>query len=554
MIGFRSALLGLSIALCGAVWLAGCDDDTNHPTPAKDLGKAPTGSCKQGSQAACEGSDCGGGRTALATCGSNEKWGACKCTTKTGKGEDGGGGDDAGSDAAMSGGDAGGGSADGKSTTGGTWPMMGYDETNTYFNPNEKTLSPANAKKLVELWRFQVAGYPPGTPVVGDGKVFVMATGGTYAIDEKTGEQVWANTEIIGTASAAYADGAVYVHSAPGTDLYKLDAKTGDIKWGPVATYNQGACDGTSSPIVAGGMVFVGHACGTVEATGAAEDLAASRGGVEAFDADSGDHVWTYWTVPDENKGKEDGAMVWSTVTVDVDGGAVYAATGNSYSMTGEHSDSIHAMNLKDGNKQWHTQVREGDIWSLGAQPGGPDTDFGANPILAEVGGKKIVADGDKGAAFWAMDRATGQILWSRPDLSASRDQAHGGMLMNGAFDGKNFYVVSNQPSDANVKALLHAMDASDKGKDVWKPVEYGKYTWGAPSLANGLLVVPNDDDLHVLEADTGKELIMFNTGGTIAAGAAAIVDGRIIVSSGLQYIFDSTTKNNNLVICYGLK
>lgn len=545
-------VLGLSIALCAAGWLGGCgDDDSGNTKPTGDVGTAPSGTCKPGKQAECDDSDCTSGKPAVATCGSNKKYGACKCPAKTGTTED-GGSDDGGSDAAS--GDGGGGASGGKSTTGGTWPMMGYDEKNTYFNPNEKILSPKNADKLVELWRFQVSGYPPGSPVVGEGLVFVMATGGTYAIDEETGKQVWAHEDIVGTASAAYADGAVYVHSSPGTNLYKLDAKTGDIKWGPVVTYDQSMCDGTSSPIVAGGKVFVGHSCGVIEATGAAEDLAASRGGVEAFDAETGKHLWTYWTVPEENKGKEDGAMVWSTVSVDVDAGAVFAATGNSYSMTGDHSDSIHAMNLDDGKKQWHTQVRPGDIWSLGVQPGGPDTDFGANPILAEVDGKKVVADGDKGAAFWAMDRATGQMLWSRPDLSASRDQSHGGMLMNGAFDGKNFYVVSDQPMDPKVKALLHALDASDKGKDVWKPIEYTKYTWGAPSLANGLLVVPNDDDLHVLEAATGKELIMFNTGGTIAAGAAAIVDGRIIVKSGLQYVFDSTTKNNNLVICYGLK
>jgi outer membrane protein assembly factor BamB len=552
MIAIRQALLGLVIGSCLAA--AGCgDDDSGNTKPAQDVGTAPSGSCKPGAKADCEDSDCTSGKPAVATCGSSKKYGACKCPAKTAKPEDGGSGTaDGGGEDASNGGNIG---ADaGASTTGATWPMMGYDEKNNYFNPNEHALSVDNAKNLVEKWRFEVSGYPPGTPVVGEGLVFVMATGGTYAIDEETGKQVWTNGDIVGTASAAYAGGFVYVHTAPGTNLYKLEAKTGKIKWGPVATYDQGACDGTSSPIVAGGMVFVGHACGTVEATGAAEDLAASRGGVEAFDVETGKHKWTYWTVPDENKGKEDGAMVWSTISVDVEGGAVFAATGNSYSMTGDHSDSIHAMNLGDGKKQWHTQVRTGDIWSLGAQPGGPDTDFGANPILAEVGGKKVVADGDKGAAFWAMDRGTGQILWSRPDLSASRDQAHGGMLMNGAFDGKNFYVVSNQPSDDKVKALLHALDAGDKGKDVWKPVEYSKYTWGAPSLANGLLVVPNDDDLHVLDAATGKELIMFNTGGTIAAGAAAIVDGRIIVSSGLNYIFDSTAKNNNLVICYGLK
>ena len=72
-------------------------------------------------------------------------------------------------------------------------------------------------------------------------------------------------------------------------------------------------------------------------------------------------------------------------------------------------------------------------------------------------------------------------------------------------------------------------------------------------AIANGLLVVPNDEDLYVLNAMTGDQLAKFTTGGTIAAGAAAIADGKIVVPSGLQYSLDSTCKNNNLIICYGL-
>ena len=63
---------------------------------------------------------------------------------------------------------------------------------------------------------------------------------------------------------------------------------------------------------------------------------------------------------------------------------------------------------------------------------------------------------------------------------------------------------------------------------------------------------VPIDTDLYILNAHTGDQLQMFNTGGTIAAGAAAIVDGKVIVKSGLQYPL-GTVQNNNQVICYGL-
>ena len=36
--------------------------------------------------------------------------------------------------------------------------MMGFDEKNNYFNPNETTLTVANAPMIKELWRFEVAG------------------------------------------------------------------------------------------------------------------------------------------------------------------------------------------------------------------------------------------------------------------------------------------------------------------------------------------------------------------------------------------------------------
>jgi polyvinyl alcohol dehydrogenase (cytochrome) len=316
-----------------------------------------------------------------------------------------------------------------------------------------------------------------------------------------------------------------------------------------VRSYELASCDGTSSPIVADGKVLVGHSCGVAEVTGGA-DQAAARGGVEAFDTADGKRAWTYYTVPETG---ENGAMVWSTVAVDLDAKVVFAGTGNNYTMMGAHSDAIHAIDLATGQQKWVQQVRQGDLWTLQTYlsgGAGQDTDFGANPILAEIGGKSVVADGDKGSAFWALDRETGAQLWSRPDLSSSHNPQNGGVLMNGAFDGHYFYVVSNQPPNA---ALLHALDPEKMGEDLWKPIQLGTTVWGAPSLANGVLVVPAGTALNVYNAKTGEMLNTFDTGGTIAAGAAAIVDGRIVVKSGLSYPLDSSAKNNNLVICYGL-
>jgi polyvinyl alcohol dehydrogenase (cytochrome) len=448
------------------------------------------------------------------------------------------------------------GGADAGSTKGSaSWTMMGYDSNNNYFQPNEKTLNVGNAKDLVEQWRFTVAGFPPGSPVVADGKVFALATGGMYAIDLASGEQVWSQPDVAGTASPAYADGAVYLH-ATGGKLFKLNAADGSIVWGPIATYpDQPRCDGTSSPILAGRKVLVGHSCGVPEVTGG-DDQKVVRGGVEAFDINDGSPLWTYWTIPEAG---ENGAMVWSTVTVDLQAKVVFAATGNNYTVVGDNSDAIHAIDLETGERKWIQQVRKADLWSLsgGITSTGTDTDFGANPILATVDGRKIVADGDKGSSFWALDRETGEILWNHEALSATHHPAYGGVLNNGAFDGKYFYVAANEAPKTvdgvmQYAAHLHVLDPKD-GADVIEPVTLGAAVWGAPSLANGVLFVPVNSVLHVYNAKTGEELTSFDTGGTIVAGAAAIVDGKVIVKSGLQYMFAQDAMNNNQVICYGL-
>ncbi|MET0386890.1 MAG: hypothetical protein ABW321_13070, partial [Polyangiales bacterium] len=47
-----------------------------------------------------------------------------------------------------------------------SWLRMGYDHTNTYFNPVETAISVSTAPQLKEVWRVEVGGYPPGSPTV----------------------------------------------------------------------------------------------------------------------------------------------------------------------------------------------------------------------------------------------------------------------------------------------------------------------------------------------------------------------------------------------------
>jgi polyvinyl alcohol dehydrogenase (cytochrome) len=429
------------------------------------------------------------------------------------------------------------------------WLSIAYDLNNRYFNPVEKQISVATAPMLAELWRFEVAGYPTGSPVVVDGKVYALATGGMYALDLETGQEIWSRSDITGNSSVAYRDGVLYVHAAGQSralgEIHKLDAADGRTIWGPFITYDLDNCDAFSSPQVAGGKVLVGHSCGPRELALDGTN-AGPRGGVEAFDTETGERVYTYWSVPESG---EDGAMSWSTVAIDLEDNAVFASTGNNYTVGGPNSDAIHKFDLATGMKIWVTQVRADDVWGL-ATGNVKDTDFGASSILVEVDGKKLVACGDKDSAFWAMDRESGMILWSRKQLTPSRSPSTGGVLNNGGFDGKHFVVASNDANTGTSK--LYKLDPLT-GADVWVR-DFDKTVWGSPSMANGVIVAPINDDLHILDGETGETIKMFNTGGTTAGGAAAIAQGKIVVKSGLSYPLSNAVVNNNLILAYGLQ
>ena len=432
--------------------------------------------------------------------------------------------------------------------------MMGYDERNWYFNPQEKALSVQTVKQLTEKWRFTVSGMPTGALSIGDGKVFAMSSGGIYAIDLQTGKQIWSRTDLVGSSAPAYSADALYVQTSLPPTLYKLRASDGKTIWGPLRNCNDdSSCSGESSPILVGDTVYVGMQNNMAEASFSPGEATGKRGDVRALHADSGELRWLSQTIPDPNAGKEDGASVWSSISVDVAAGMVLATTGNNFSIAGPNADAFHAIDLTSGARRWVKQVREGDVFTAAAALAGKDTtkfdfDFGANPILADIAGRRVVAAGDKGGSFWVLDRETGEILWRRDDLSASADATFGGILMNGAFDGRAFYVVSNDAKNGG--ATLHRLDAV-QGMSTWKHA-FKETTWGAPSLANGLVFVPNNTQLYVLNAETGEQLNKFETAGTMVGGAPAIAQGNVVVKSGFLYV-DPNTRLNDQVICYAL-
>lgn len=531
-----SRSLAIAFVCLGLVAVSACKSDDDTPemqNPAGGAGGAGgVGGGASGTTGGASGTTGGAGGDGVGGTGG-------------GVGGDGGGGTGGGV------GGAGGGGTGGDSGTGGStnqWTHLGYDNTNTYFNPNETTISVANAPMLVKKWEFPVGGVPHGGVSIANGKAFVTSGGGTYAINLADGTQAWHNPDVMADGTATYHEGAVYVHDY-GAVIHKLNAEDGTQMWASPKTYDLAGADGTSSPTIGGGLVVVGHSCGANEIGVSA---ATSFGGVEAFHIEDGTRAWTYMTGQDDSGAStgENGAMVWSTVSIDEEAGIVYAATGNNYTIGGDNSDAIHAIDLMTGERVWKTQVREGDTWSLFGG-GSEDTDFGANPILATIDGRKVVACGDKASTFWVLDRMTGEIIWkTEPALSGSHTPANGGVLNNGAWDGQRFYVSSNAPPG---NTTVHALNGAD-GAAAWPKKDFPVIIWGMSSVANGVLAVPVNTVLYLFNAETGEMLNMFDTGGTIAAGAPAIAEGMIVVKSGMQYALDPANAILNMkVFAYGL-
>jgi len=402
--------------------------------------------------------------------------------------------------------------------------MLGHDVRSSFTNRGERAISPETAHTLGALWTFDAPGQVYGAPAVADGVVYATSTGGLLAFDGDTGAVRWERPDVRATSSPTLRDGTLFVHDL-GATLRALDAATGDDRW-EVRTDAHPLATGLSSPVVLEDFVIVGISSNELVREGAT-----FRGGVAAYDRETGAPRWRDFTArPPHN-----GAAVWSTVSIDPATRTVFAASGQNYTgEAGPRSDAIFALDLDTGVRRWTTQTVEGDVFTPINPTGGLDADFGANPILFEavVDGarRRLVGAGQKHGMFWALDRATGAIVWERRLGPGS--PLTGGVLNNGAFDGERILVANNDIGAGH--GTLFALRPAD-GSIAWQRPLPG-WVWAPITTANGVVFVAADTDLYGVDAETGADLFIYPTEGTIACGAS-VAGGRVHVGSGMQHI-----------------
>ncbi len=151
-----------------------------------------------------------------------------------------------------------------------------------------------------------------------------------------------------------------------------------------------------------------------------------TRRRVKAYDADNGDLVWTFYTVPAPGEFGHDtwpqgsdiwehgGATVWQTPAVDPELGLLYFSTGNpgpdfnGAIRAGDNlfSISMVAVDTHSGEYRWHFQQIHHDIW---------DFDAATSVVLfnVEIDGtmRRAIGSINKAGYLYILDRVTGEPL-----------------------------------------------------------------------------------------------------------------------------------------------
>ena len=423
------------------------------------------------------------------------------------------------------------------------WTWLGYDLRSSYNNTAETKIKPQNAGRLGAVWRTTQHGRISGAVAVANGVVYALSSSGLYAFRAGTGEEIWRNVSMSGTSSPTYADGWLFVHDG-NAYLHAINATNGSEIW-QVRTDTHPAASGFSSPAVVGTQVIVGVS--SIEEAVNRTESSTFRGGVVSYNRSTGAELWRHYTV----QAPQNGCAVWSSVSVDTDLGLVYGSTGNNYTgVASNTSDALFALRLTDGSVAWSTQLTTGDVFTI-ARPSSPDSDFGTNPILfdATIGGqrRKLVGAGQKNGMFWALDRGTGAILWSR---SVSKGSAFiGGIFNSGAFDGQRILVAGNlgtstgpgsEPSNGDSKlgspgtSVLEALNPAN-GHVLWER-QLPAHVWAPITVANGVGFVAYETQLQAFDVRDGRKLFNYRTAGTITA-PPVVSDGSVYFGSGLTYL-----------------
>jgi len=321
----------------------------------------------------------------------------------------------------------------------GNWMAHGrtYDEQR--FSPLD-SINDSNADRLGLSWYYDIPTRRgmQATPLMIDGILYVSGSWSmVYAFNAATGELLWQYDPKVPRAKArdlccdainrgvAAWNGKIFVGTLDGR-LVALNAADGSVAWQAQTTPEGSAYSITGAPRVIKGKVIIGN--------GGSEY--GVRGYISAYEADSGELAWRFYTVPgDPSQPFENpilemaaktwtgewwklggGGTVWDSMAYDPELDLLYIGVGNGSPWNAQirspgggdnlFLSSIVALRPDTGEYAWHYQETPRESWDFTATQ---------HMILAdlEIGGRerKVIMQAPKNGFFYILDRATGEFL-----------------------------------------------------------------------------------------------------------------------------------------------
>jgi alcohol dehydrogenase (cytochrome c) len=378
-------------------------------------------------------------------------------------------------------------------------------------------ITPENVHRLGLAWTFQTGqnAQIKATPILANGVVYLTAPDNVWAIDVRSGRQIWRYTYPmndgfrIGHRGAAVYKDFVYL-TTPDAHLIALDARDGTERWNVEIADSRRGYWSTNAPLIVGNHLLVG-------VSGDFDNL---PGILKSFDPETGKSQWTFYSTPppglsDPLSGGATGGQMWMTGTYDPELNLVYVGTGNptpvlnGVARPGDNpwTCAIVALNPDNGKLVWGFQASPHDThdWDAAEVPVLLDANFGGSP-------RKLLLQASRNGYFFVLDRTNGKSLltapfatvnWAsgidnqgRPSPAPAKEPARDGRLIAPNEAGATNY---RSPSFDPKTGLLIVSAQDAYGIYFFKP-EHGAYGWAGANYS-----VAGRAYLRAIDYQTGK-------------------------------------------------
>ena len=442
-----------------------------------------------------------------------------------------------------------------------------YDQTRYYPS---RQINVSNVNRLRPAWIFQteVVDTMETSPIVVNGIMYVTtAFNHVYALDAATGQQIWhykQNMVPLGNyccgpnnrGVAAYGD-MVYMGTLD-AKLVALDAKTGKLVWEQQIADPELGYSETMAPTAVNGKILIGTNGGEY----------GIRGFVKAFDAKTGDLLWTFYTIPEDSTGvwathdatgrdmlrdieaekaalakmgdpyKTLGGGVWQNPAVDLELNRVFFVVGNpSPDLDGSlrpgdnlYTDSLVAVDLDSGEYVCHYQYIAHDVWDLDAV---------SPPILTDVmdeKGNKVpgVLHGGKTGHVYVHNRNDCSLIRFSEAMVPQEDMwvlptKDGARMLPGANGGVEWSPMAINPG----LGLTYAINLH---QPMTYHVESTPYPEGKLWLGGAFKVIPSEQqwgNVTAVDYHTGNISWQVKTPQPMIGGVLATAGGLVFTGEG---------------------